>query len=164
MAQMNLSTTQKQTHRHGERTCSCPGGSGGSGLDGEFGVCRCQLLYIGWKNNKALLYRAGNTTQQSAISHNGKEKVQLNKQELTSLGSKFYPIILVINEDTHGSQHHSLSFNNYSTFRYPPLIQNMDQQGQQCLEVCSKCTFLHAALDPLESLMTKTMEDIHLFE
>ena len=157
MAQMNLSTTQTQTHRHGEQTCSCPGGRGGSGLDGKFGVCRCQLLYIGWKNNKALLYRAGNATQQSGISPNGKEKVQLNKQELTSLGSKFYPTILVINEDTHGSQRHSLSFNNYSTFRYPPLIQ-------QCLEACSKCTFLHAALDPLESLMTKTVEDIHLFE
>uniref|UniRef100_A0A8D0Z5E3 DUF1725 domain-containing protein n=1 Tax=Sus scrofa TaxID=9823 RepID=A0A8D0Z5E3_PIG len=28
MAQMNLSTKQKQTHRHGEQTCSCQGGDG----------------------------------------------------------------------------------------------------------------------------------------
>lgn len=36
MAQMNLPTEQKQTHRHGEQTCGCQGG--GSGLDGEFGL------------------------------------------------------------------------------------------------------------------------------
>ena len=28
MAQMNPSVEQKQTHRHGEQTCSCQGGSG----------------------------------------------------------------------------------------------------------------------------------------
>ena len=38
MAQMNLSTKQEQTHRHGEQTCSCRGGGGGSGMDGEFVV------------------------------------------------------------------------------------------------------------------------------
>ena len=28
MAQMNLSTKQKQTHRHREQTCVCQGGGG----------------------------------------------------------------------------------------------------------------------------------------
>ena len=38
MGQMNLSTEQKQTHRHGEKTCGHQGG--GSGMDWEFGVSR----------------------------------------------------------------------------------------------------------------------------
>ena len=38
MAQMNLYTEQKQTHRHGEQTCGCQEGGIRSGLDGEFGV------------------------------------------------------------------------------------------------------------------------------
>ena len=29
---------QKQTHRHGEKTCDCRGRGGGSGMDWEFGV------------------------------------------------------------------------------------------------------------------------------
>ena len=33
MAYMNLSTNQKETHRHGEWTCVCQGGQGGSGAD-----------------------------------------------------------------------------------------------------------------------------------
>ena len=40
MAQMNLSTEKKQTHRHEEQTCSCQEGGGriGSGMDWDFGV------------------------------------------------------------------------------------------------------------------------------
>ena len=38
MAQMNLSTEKKQTHGHGEQTCSCQEGSGGNGMDMEFEV------------------------------------------------------------------------------------------------------------------------------
>ena len=34
VAQMNLSIEQKQTHRHGEQTCNCQGGGGGSWMDG----------------------------------------------------------------------------------------------------------------------------------
>ena len=33
-------------------TCGCQGG----GMDWEFGISRCKLLYIGWINNKALPY------------------------------------------------------------------------------------------------------------
>ena len=47
MVQMNLSTEQKQTHRHGEQTCGCPlGRKERSGLDEEFGVGRCKLLHL----------------------------------------------------------------------------------------------------------------------
>ena len=46
MAQMNLSTKQKQTHRHREQTCGCQGEGGRvrRGMDWEFGVGRCKLL------------------------------------------------------------------------------------------------------------------------
>ena len=43
---------QKETHRHRKQTCGCQGG----GMDWEFGISRCKLLYIGWINNKALPY------------------------------------------------------------------------------------------------------------
>ena len=46
MAQINLSTEQKQTYRHGEQTCGHQGGEGGSGMEGEFGVSRCKLLCV----------------------------------------------------------------------------------------------------------------------
>ena len=38
MAQVNLSTEQKQTHGHGEQTCGFQGGGGGTGRDWQFGV------------------------------------------------------------------------------------------------------------------------------
>ena len=44
MAQMNLTTKQKQTHRHQEQTCSCQWG----GKDWSFGISRCKVSYIGW--------------------------------------------------------------------------------------------------------------------
>ena len=62
MAQMNLSTNQKQTHRHREQTCG--GQGGGSRMDWEFGVGRCNitlhiLLHLGWISNEVLLYSKG---------------------------------------------------------------------------------------------------------
>ena len=47
MAQMNLSTEKKQTHGHGVHTCGCQGRVGGSGIDWEFGVSRCNLIAFG---------------------------------------------------------------------------------------------------------------------
>ena len=38
MAQMKLSTEEKQTHGHGEQTCGCQGVRGGRGMGCEFGV------------------------------------------------------------------------------------------------------------------------------
>ena len=70
---MNLSTKQKQTHRHRGQICGCQQG-GGWGRDGvEAGVSRCKLLYIEWVNNKVLLYSTGNCIQCPVINHNGKE-------------------------------------------------------------------------------------------
>ena len=67
-----LSTEQKQTHRHGEQTCGCQGGGGGSGMDWESGVPRCKLLHLEWISNKALLYIRGNYIQSLGIDRDGK--------------------------------------------------------------------------------------------
>ena len=47
-------------------------GVGGS-KDWEFGISRCKLSYIGWINNKILLYSIRNYFQYLGINHNGKE-------------------------------------------------------------------------------------------
>ena len=70
-----ISTKQKQTHRHREQICGCQGGGGGGGREWEFGISRCKLLYIGWINNKVLLYSTGNYIQYTVINPNGKEYV-----------------------------------------------------------------------------------------
>ena len=72
MAQMNLSTKQKQTHRHRDQTCGFRG-QGGRGMDWEFGVGRCKLLHLEWINDKVLLYSTGKYIQSPGINHNGKE-------------------------------------------------------------------------------------------
>ena len=59
---MNLSTKQQETHR--QRT---------GGMEWEFGVSRCKLLYIRWINNKVLLYNTGNYIQCPGVNYNGKE-------------------------------------------------------------------------------------------
>ena len=65
---------QKQTHRHRAQTCGCQGGGGvGGGMEWEFGISRCKLLYIEWINNKVLLYSTGKYIQYHVINHNGKE-------------------------------------------------------------------------------------------
>ena len=43
MAQMNLSTKQKQSHRHREQTC-CQGGGEKWGIDRQSGVARLETL------------------------------------------------------------------------------------------------------------------------
>ena len=45
----------------------------GGGKDWELGISRCELLYIGWINNKVLLYSTGNYIQYPMINHGGKE-------------------------------------------------------------------------------------------
>ena len=44
----------------------------GRGMDWEFEVSRCKLVYIEWIN-KALLYSTGSSIQYPVINHNGKE-------------------------------------------------------------------------------------------
>ena len=63
---MNLS------HRYQEETSGCKGGGVGGGMGWEFGVSRCKLLYLGWINNKVLLYSIGNYIQYPVINYTGK--------------------------------------------------------------------------------------------
>ena len=56
---MNLPMKQKQTPRHRAHTCGCHGARGGRGMEWEFGISRCKLLY-NTGNNKALSYSTGN--------------------------------------------------------------------------------------------------------
>ena len=62
MAQMNLSTKQKQTHRHSDQTCGC------QEMGKECGVGRCKLLHLEWINNKVLLYSTENYSQYSRLA------------------------------------------------------------------------------------------------
>ena len=45
----------------------------GGGMEWEFGVSRCELLYIEWINNRVLLCSIENYIQYPMINHNGKE-------------------------------------------------------------------------------------------
>ena len=45
---------------------------GERGMEWEFGINRCKLLYIEWIN-KVLLYSTGNYIQYPMIKHNGQE-------------------------------------------------------------------------------------------
>ena len=73
MAQTNLSTEQKQPHRH-KQTYGCQGGGGveggGSGMDREFGVSKCKLLHLERISNEVLLCSTGNYIQSLGIEHN----------------------------------------------------------------------------------------------
>ena len=56
-------------HRHRGQTCDCQGGGGEGGMEWEFGINRCKLLYIEWINNKPLLYCTGSCIQSPGINH-----------------------------------------------------------------------------------------------
>ena len=45
------------------------------GMDWEFGINRCKLLYIKWINNEVLLNNTGNYIQYLVMNHNRKERV-----------------------------------------------------------------------------------------
>ena len=63
ITQMNISTKQKQTQRHREYVLVVAKEEREGRKDWEFEIGRCQLLYIGWINNKDLLCSAGNYIQ-----------------------------------------------------------------------------------------------------
>jgi len=69
---MNLSTKQKQTHRHGEQTCGCSGEGRESGVDWEFGVSICKLLHLECISNEVLLYSIRNYIQSLGRDHYGR--------------------------------------------------------------------------------------------
>ena len=50
-----------------------PTGRVGEGMEWEFGISRCKLLYKELINNKVLLYSTGNYIQYPVINHNGRE-------------------------------------------------------------------------------------------
>ena len=56
---------------------------GGKGMEWEFGVSRCKLVYIGWINNKVPLYTTGNYIQYPVINHNGKEYIYVHLNHFT---------------------------------------------------------------------------------
>ena len=70
---MNFSMKQKQNHSHRKQTGVAKGEGVGGGVDWEFEISRCKLVYIEWINNKILLYSPGNYIQYPVINHNGKE-------------------------------------------------------------------------------------------
>ena len=45
----------------------------GEGIDWEFGISRCKLVYIKWRNNKVLLYNTGNCICYPMINQNAQE-------------------------------------------------------------------------------------------
>ena len=69
-AQMNLSTKQKETHRHGEQTCGCQGGEEWDRQGAWVG--RCKLLHLEWISHEVLLYSTGNYIQSLVIEHDGR--------------------------------------------------------------------------------------------
>ena len=58
MTQMNLSMKQKQTDIENRFVVSKEERDGRE-MDWEFGVSRCNLLYIEWINNNVLLHNTG---------------------------------------------------------------------------------------------------------
>ena len=70
MIQMNI--PMKQIHRQREQTCNCQVGEDGGGKDWELGISRCKLEYLGWINNKVLLYSTRGYSQYPMTNQNGK--------------------------------------------------------------------------------------------
>ena len=67
-----------QIQQHTERSYTpygCQGGRQGvvEGSNWKFEISKCKLVYIGWINNKVLLYSTGNSIQHPVINHYGKE-------------------------------------------------------------------------------------------
>ena len=98
---MNLSTKQKQTHRHKEQSCGCRV-AGVWGMDWEFGVSRYKLLHIEWINCKVPLCSTRNYIQYPVINHNGKGKSQPTKQKPNWAWQKpvrskmYFPLTLLV--------------------------------------------------------------------
>ena len=51
----------------------------GGGMDWEFGISRCKLVYTEWINNKVLLYSKENYIQYPMVNHYGKEYLKRRK-------------------------------------------------------------------------------------
>ena len=73
MAQMNLFTKQKQSHRRRKQTYGYQGGKGGGGINWEIGIDIYTLLCIKQITNKDLLYSTKKSTQYSVMTYMGNE-------------------------------------------------------------------------------------------
>ena len=71
MAQVNLSTKQKQTHIE-NRLVVAKREKGRSEMDWEFGAGRYKLLYLEWISNEVLLCSTGNYIQSLGMDHDGR--------------------------------------------------------------------------------------------
>ena len=60
IAQMNLPTKQNRLTDIKNRLVVAKGEGDKRGMDWEFRISRCKLVYIGWINNKVLLYSTEN--------------------------------------------------------------------------------------------------------
>ena len=56
-----------------DQACGCQGDEGGRRMDREFGIRGCKLVYIGWVNNKVILYSTRNCIQCPVINQKEKE-------------------------------------------------------------------------------------------
>ena len=68
MAQINLSTKEKQTHR----LVSCQGDGERSGMDWDCGVSRCRRSHGEWISSEVLPYSAGNCIQALQMEGDGR--------------------------------------------------------------------------------------------
>ena len=64
------SVKREVSYRH--RLVVAPVWGGGRGIDWEFGISRCKLLYIEWVS-ESLLHSTGNYIQRPGINYSGKE-------------------------------------------------------------------------------------------
>ena len=72
MAQMILSSKQKQIMDMEGRLVVAWGQGGGSGMHGEFGVGRCKLLCLEWIISEVLLYSTENYIQPLGVEYRGR--------------------------------------------------------------------------------------------
>ena len=77
---------------------------GGGGMDWEFGVSRCELLYIEWINTKVLLYSMGSYSQYSIVNLLEKKK---------GVEGFLKTVLLSYNLQTIKFFHFSISFNDF---------------------------------------------------
>ena len=62
----------ERDHCLGKQTCGCWGERRGSGMNVEFGVSGCKLLYLEWISNEVLLYSTGNYVQSLELEHDSR--------------------------------------------------------------------------------------------
>ena len=154
----NLCAKQKQTHRHRDQTCRCPGRGGGWGREGwEFGISRCKLVYIPILRDGPA-YSTGSDIQHPLINHNGKHKwmpiwpnhssaqhklTQPWKSTTRQLEEKIH--IMLASSCHHLTQNASVTF--HSTSNKAPST-SLTLQSPVCGPASSSCLPLHSPLLP----------------